>query len=139
MKLTELKYQPPIVWIVIAMHILWIALILSGNHYDTIGIGSLLLVFHDSAWGAVIALIVTIGVSSYGLMFHPPAFVRAMCLIPQNILMACVTAGVIWFALHGMYADGTQRSALFIISDQFPYITMLVSHTVALLQWTRWL
>lgn len=134
----ELRYQPPIVWMVSFLHLFWAVLLISGGPYNTIGIGSLMAVFHYR-WLAVTILLVTVVVTTYGLVCHPPRIIRAATLMPQNLLIGIVAAGEILFAIHGHYADGTIRSSLFILGDQCPYIMLLYMHTVALVQWTRWI
>jgi len=65
--------------------------------------------------------------------------VSVIWLLPQQGLLMLAATNAIGAVLVGEYADGTERAAEFILTDQLPVILMAVFHLLVILEFDwRW-
>ncbi len=117
----------------ITMHLVWaVGLLIDNAAVNATGLHALHTIFqqHDITTAAVILAVVAAAVTG---LFVRGTQAKVLLLIPQQILLWFSVAGVSYAMLIGRFADGVQRSHLFLVVDQIPVILVALGHTAALL------
>ena len=122
----------PILWLATILHLVWGSLLvtLPSQVNSTTGLAPFReypeifgLVMFTSALAAIAAL-------AYEATGHSVNRLSFWALIPQQTLLMVSAFSVIFYIIHGRYADGTvvPNGALHIFTDQLAYILLAVLH-----------
>ena len=110
-----------------------VILITSGEADGSVGMAALLRAIpHRPALSALLLAASAGAFTVLGARHRSlPPWLAVVLLVPQQVFL-CITAIGAWMAVwHGHYADGVERSSLFITADQLPRGMFSLIHLTA--------
>lgn len=127
--------EPLIVWFAILLHILWAI----DMFIDPVQSGLATAPYAvKSAFGSIAPTILFMGcmLAFLGMIIHHRMW-SVILMLPQQTLLFVSAVGAVKAIVLGHFADGVQRSRMFIATDQEPAIILAVLYTIAIFQVAR--
>lgn len=129
--------HPLPIWGLIVLHGLWAAaLLISPAANGATALSGLLAVIHDPIVLSV-SLIAASCSAIYALAGQHDGYTRLLLLMPQQLIATVVATNAIYYMFLGHFADGVQRSSLFLVVDQSPTVIFMIIYTIAVIRRAR--
>lgn len=133
---TSDDYPLPI-WGLIGLHGLWaIAILIGSDANGTTALSGLLAVIHDPIILSISLIAASLS-AIYALTGEHDNYTRLLLLIPQQLIATVVAANAIYYMVLGHFADGVQRTSLFLVVDQSPTVIFMLIYTIAVIRRAR--
>lgn len=115
------------------MHMTWgFSLLLSSESLQTTGV-ALMIKLCNCQGGAGVAFIFASVLAMFSIANYPDRPITNMLLMmPQQVFLVIAALSAIFCIIDGRFADGTLRSPVFLLIDQFWLVLICLLHSVAL-------
>jgi hypothetical protein len=119
----------------VVLHLVWAGMLLVDDQVSTVtAIASLRYVF---PFPIAIPIMIWCALSAFSAFYVRDGYVAAGLMVPQQFLLFISAGGAIQAMVEGQFADGTIRSASFLIADQSPAVLAAIGHTLAIIATAR--
>lgn len=121
------------IWYAIALHLLWAFLLVWNESATNATALAALSRLFPAVTGLVIVLFVVSLLAICGLFYRGNGPWGILLLVPQQLALGVSAAGAIRAMWLGQFADGVERSHVFLIADQCPAVLAFSVHSATIL------
>jgi hypothetical protein len=119
----------------VVLHLVWAAMLLVDNQVSAVtAIASLRYVF---PFPFAVLVMIWCALSAFSAFYVRNGYWAAGLMVPQQFLLFISAGGAIQAMVEGQFADGTIRSAYFLVADQSPAVLAAIGHTLAIFATAR--
>lgn len=120
------------IWYAVFLHLTWaVTLLFTAQAAHSTALNGPATLF-PNRFGLALLLIVVAGSAVAGV-FLRLGIPKVLLLVPQQVMLGLSAGSAIYAIVVGHYADGTTRSAAFILADQVPAVLALLVHSLSIL------